>query len=251
MACENQGACGVRPAMTRKDAVAGFAIDLLIGMNEDAVVEHRDARWGEQFFAVIFGSDKDDVVGLPFARFAAGVHERRCLGVDGCALAIRTPLHIERVEDLDLVEAHYNNAVVSCVVPGPGPIRRGHPLYVQLNVAERLPAHQTSSARDKFTIFQCPCAWIPCGQIAPVEKYDGVGRDRSRRGRRAWINFSRSRPIRIVNQVIAPRQLRCVLIAKNPRSIFRVNKAIGQFREGSANTATKGKKEHEETHNRV
>ena len=58
---EDDRSCAFVVTMAGQNAVAGFAVDLLIEMHEDAVVKHGDARRGNLLFIFELGSRKKDV----------------------------------------------------------------------------------------------------------------------------------------------------------------------------------------------
>ena len=59
-------------------------------LHEDTIVQYREIAWLDSFaVGARFGRLKDDVIRLPFAGFARGVHERRGLPVNGRGLAVR------------------------------------------------------------------------------------------------------------------------------------------------------------------
>ena len=73
-------------------------------VNNNAVVEHGHAR---VFLHVALfvqpGGAKDNVVGLPFGRGLAGIHQGRELAVEGAAVALARHLPAIGVEHLNLV----------------------------------------------------------------------------------------------------------------------------------------------------
>src|SRR5690606_2690994 len=82
------------------------------------------------------GAAEDDVVGLPLARRAAGVHERRELAVERRRLAVGIGCAPVRVQALDLVAAREEAAAVAAVLALSRRRRRRAPLDVQLDIAE-------------------------------------------------------------------------------------------------------------------
>ena len=81
-------------------------------------MQHRhDRRLVERAIALDPRRREDDVVGLPFARLAAGVHHRRPLVVDRGGLAFGVRLVFKRIENLNLiVGAHQADAVVAALL---------------------------------------------------------------------------------------------------------------------------------------
>src|SRR5690606_27903853 len=129
-------------------AVLGGAGDDGVVLHQHAVVQHGDARGGEQ--PATFGEARrlpDDVVGLPGARHARGVHQRDGLLVDRGRLAVRIGGVVVAVEHLQFVQLLQEYAAVAAVlaVEPAGPGRRT-PLDVQLDVAEALPGTDALAA---------------------------------------------------------------------------------------------------------
>ena len=181
----------------------GGALDHGVGVDRDAVVDHADpaglrdqSRGGEP------RPGEQDVVGLPLARSAAGVHGRRLLLVEGAALAVRIGERavgavLEGVEHLDLVLPHQEHARVASAL---ALARRGgrHPeLEVQLTVAEALLRLDHALADRHDAVGDLPGARVVPGiHGRAVEEQDRVGRHGGGAGgRRAWRHDLGSRPL--------------------------------------------------------
>ena len=81
---------------------------------------------------------ESDVVGLPLAGLARGIHQRRPLSVDRSSLPIRVGGIVVGVQHLNLIVAHQENAAISTPLAGAVHLCRRGPLDVQLHVAELL-----------------------------------------------------------------------------------------------------------------
>jgi len=68
--------------------VAGRAVDFLVMMNKDAVVQDGDISRFFEPAGFEDGGEEDNIVRLPLAGPAAGVYHRRGLAVNGGGLAI-------------------------------------------------------------------------------------------------------------------------------------------------------------------
>ena len=80
----------------------------------------------------------DNIVSIPFARFLAGVHQRRSLLVDTPGLAVRIGFVLVVVENLHFVHALHKHAAVAASLAFADDFGRCAPLEVQLEVAEIL-----------------------------------------------------------------------------------------------------------------
>ena len=68
--------------------MTGFAVDFLIVLYQNAVVEEGDPGRREQLVTIKFSGLKDDIKLLPFTGRTRDVYQGRRLTVDGSALAI-------------------------------------------------------------------------------------------------------------------------------------------------------------------
>src|SRR5690606_7881323 len=133
----------------RRTAVFGGAGDDRVVLDQNAVVQHGDARGRKQSSA--FGEARrlpDDVIDLPLARRARGVHQRDRLLVDRGRLAIGIGGVAVTVEHLQFVALLQEDAAVAAVLAIEA-IGRGRtaPFDVQLDVAELLAGADALAAR--------------------------------------------------------------------------------------------------------
>ena len=100
--------------------VRGRAHDGDVILHQYAVVNNCDVRRPAKL-AVRFEprSVKDDVVGLPLAGGARGVHEWRVLPVDRSRLPVRVSDTLVGVEHLDLIKALQEDPTVATVLVSP------------------------------------------------------------------------------------------------------------------------------------
>src|SRR2546430_17638084 len=95
---------------------------------------------------------ENDVIGLPLARWTAGVHQRRILAVNRGGLAIGVGFIVEAIHHLHFVSRHQIDAGVSAVLSiGFGGIGRG-PLDVKLAIAIAFPGLNAAFARDDLHV---------------------------------------------------------------------------------------------------
>src|SRR4051812_16677325 len=85
-------------------------------LRDHAVVE--DRRVSGRLELAVFEARpvEDDVVYLPFARFARSIHERRRLPVDRGGLAIRIRRVLEGIEHLNFVAAVEEDAAIAAAL---------------------------------------------------------------------------------------------------------------------------------------
>ena len=72
--------------------MAGWAVDFLVVMDEDAVVQDSDISGLFELAFFENGGEEDNIERLPLAGPAAGVYHRRGLAVNGGGLAVRVEL---------------------------------------------------------------------------------------------------------------------------------------------------------------
>src|SRR5262245_367201 len=124
--------------VTRKDRiVSGRAEYFRVVLDQDAVVEDGDRRF--LLDTAVVAEDRrvvDDVVGLPFAGFAAGVDQRRVLFVNRAGLAVEVGLVIVRIEHLDFVAPLQEDSAVSTPLAFANDLGRRGPFDVQLDVVK-------------------------------------------------------------------------------------------------------------------
>lgn len=138
VSCERDWATADLVSVVRQDLVAGGAVDLLVAMHEDAIVEHGHIAWRLEIAVFKDGGGEDNVVGLPLTRWAGDVDERRCLGINGGALAVWIKRFVKGIEDLNFVETVKKHAIVALVIPRTIKVRGHHPLQVKLEISESL-----------------------------------------------------------------------------------------------------------------
>ena len=103
MALKEDRSVTVRAYLRMAD-VFGSAPDLGIVLHEYAVVQDSDARRVKIASILIENrGGVDDVIDVPLAGFAHGVHERRSLFVDGSGLTVYVCLISVAVHYLDLI----------------------------------------------------------------------------------------------------------------------------------------------------
>src|SRR6187397_1906229 len=114
-------------------------------------------RWTHQFLAVVqqdaiqeYGHErrlyeprafetrrlKDDVIRLPLAGSASGVHQRRPLSIQRARLSVRVGEVVERIEDLYFVTSMQEDAAVTAVLTVTTYLCRRRPIDVRLHVSE-------------------------------------------------------------------------------------------------------------------
>src|SRR4030095_5178818 len=91
--------------------------------------------WLFQFAILETRAFEYDVVGLPFTRLAAGIHERRPLTIKCGCLAVGIGLVLKAIEHLDFVfsTVEEDTAVTAALISSLRRIRRG-PFHVQLHI---------------------------------------------------------------------------------------------------------------------
>src|SRR5204863_6997465 len=119
--------------------IPGLAVNLDVVLHQHAVVQycHTPAPRGLADFVKVRGSE-DNVVALPFARLARSVDQRRVLFVDRTGLPVEVGWVLVRIEHLDFVMAHQEDAAVAAALAVAFDFGGGGPFYVQLAIAEFL-----------------------------------------------------------------------------------------------------------------
>ena len=231
-------------AMPRENAMASFAVNLLVEVNQHTSVMHGDSRRCDPYVAVVFGRGEVDVVSLPLAEVAAGIHQRRCLGINRGCLAIGAPFDVVRIEDLNFIKTHQKNTIVALVVPWPFPIGWRHPFDVELDITESFLADEATGSGYQIAIFESPITEIPVGDVFAIEQDNRIGGDRCWGGCGTGINSRRRGPVWIVNQIAAPGQDGSVFIAENSRAVGGVNQSVGK--RGQCGICREGKESREQ-----
>ena len=144
------------------------------------------AGFGELAVLVEAGPAKGDVVGLPLSGRARGVGERRILAVNGPGLAVGVGIGLVGIEDLQLEQAHEENAAVAAILAlAAGRVGRG-PLDMQLNIPEFGLGLDRSGSRGDFhepVRHLPPCraalGGLPGVEVRSIEQDDGILRRRA------------------------------------------------------------------------
>jgi hypothetical protein len=178
-----------------------------IVMHQDVVVEHRHPGRADQLARVIeSGSPEYDVVGLPFAGWAAGINQGWVLGVKGCCHAIGVCFVVVTIEHLNLVDVHQKHTAVPAALTFALNNDRGRPFDVKLAVSEVLSGADGAGLCDNLhvTVFDLPTGRLsfsvcPLREVLTVEKDDGIRRCGHRFACRAWIDNRRQGPVRVMN----------------------------------------------------
>src|SRR5262245_4924147 len=139
------------PGVTRKDGfVSGRPEYFRVVLDQDAVVEGGDR--GFLLDPAVVAEDRrvvDDVVGLPFTGFAAGVDQRRILFVNRAGLAVEVSLVVVRIEHLDFVAALQEDSAVATALAFAYDLGRRGPFDVQLDIIKFPPGSDSAgSAND-------------------------------------------------------------------------------------------------------
>ena len=146
-----------------------------------------------------------DIVSLPLAGFARGVHQRRPLTINRAGLPIGIGRILERIEHLNFIAALEKNPAIAATLavavnlPRAKPIRYAtarHRISLCGDLAGSLGDFEVSVLHFPFrgrSVFRR----YPVREILAVEQHDRVGRRAS--GRRAGSHNRRTRARRIVN----------------------------------------------------
>jgi len=149
---------------------------------------------------------EDDVVCLPLAGRATGVHQRWKLSVDRRRLAVGIRLVLVRVQHLHLVPPHEEDTTVTALLTLAHRGQWRHPLHVQLRVPECVARDDPSSAGHHLHISLLD---LPAGRAASLllpSRKVGADQHRRIRGRgdrpavRRRIDDARLRAVRRVNR---------------------------------------------------
>ena len=162
--------------MSGRDAVASFAVDLLVEMDQHAVLKCGDTCRFHELAIFENRGGEEDVETLPLTGFAADVHQWRSLAIDGSALAvgIEFDVGVGGVEDLDFKLIHQGDAVVSGSIPWSLEIDGCHPLDVDLNIAESRFGRELSITGDDHAVLHFPFRGLPGGEILAIEQHHCV-----------------------------------------------------------------------------
>ena len=137
--CSESGSLSACALYGVRTLLRGRPQQLLRVLDQHAVLERGDPRGLQQLARPgrSAAPRKTTSYALPLAGRAASVHERRVLPVERARLAVRVGRALVRVEHLQLVDVHEEDAAVAAVLVGPDRRARRRPLDVQLAVAER------------------------------------------------------------------------------------------------------------------
>ena len=173
--------CGVR----RTDVMAGGSGEFDIVLRENTVVEDGNVRGASEFAGCIKArAMPDDVVDLPLAGGTRSIDERRILTVHRGNLAIGISFAVVRIQHLNFVKAHQEDAAVTAVlVFAFGRIGLAK-LDMELAIAEVVFSTDVAGLGRNFkvAVFDFPRGGAPIlfldpfGEVFAVEKHDRVRR---------------------------------------------------------------------------
>ena len=92
------------------------ALELDIILDEDTILEDCEACLAVNFAIFEGGAMEDNVIGLPFAGFFAGINERRISAIKSAALAVGVGFIVIIIEDLDFVNFHEEDTGVAAAL---------------------------------------------------------------------------------------------------------------------------------------
>src|SRR5215467_8650258 len=120
---------------------------------------------------------KDNVVGLPLARLAAGVDQRSCNTIEGTCLPICVGLVLIGIKNLDFITTLQVNAAVPSPLSFTFDFTWGSPFDMQLQVAKFLPGHNVAGAVnlqgviDHLPFGLATGGAFPCRQVLTVKEH--------------------------------------------------------------------------------
>src|SRR5256885_2108416 len=145
---------------------------------------------------------ENDVIRLPLARWPSRVDERRVLAVNGAGLPVGIGVVLVRIEHLEFVDPHQEDATIPALLPFALGRRWCGPLDVQLHVAESTTRDQHPRAWVHFYVavsddpFRSRAVFsLPLSEAIAIKQHDRVGRRRCRRCLRSWLHDPRPRPL--------------------------------------------------------
>ncbi len=106
-------------------------------MHQDAVVQDRHARVGDELVSLVLRRSVFDVIGLPGKRRQSHVHVRRLHRVQPAAFVV-FPLQAERVEHLTFIASPHVNPAIAAPLAAIFRLIRSTELDVHLATAELL-----------------------------------------------------------------------------------------------------------------
>ena len=173
--------------------VPGGSQELDVVLHHYSVVENRRVGRLFQLGAFETRTIENDVVGLEFAGFAAGVNQGRCLAVKCCGLAVWVGFVFVAIQYLDFIDAKEEDSTVAAALAGAFGRGGSRPFYMELNVrAELACAFEITCSLygDCAAFFDGPVrlsvgVFLKLGKVISIEKHNGIA------GSIAWI-FPRS-----------------------------------------------------------
>ena len=118
--------------------IDGGSVEILVVVDDDAVVDDGDKCWAHQFAFGIFWSGKNDVITLPFSLCSGGIHHWGSLPVEGSGLAVGVGDIGMAFLDLDFVFIHEEDAAVAAFLVFYFAASWNLPLDVELAIAKAL-----------------------------------------------------------------------------------------------------------------
>jgi hypothetical protein len=182
-------------------------------LHDDAVVQHRNHRLLGQFALIVPARRfEDDVVGLPFTRGLAGIHQRRRLAINRARLPIGIGPGLIGIQHLHLIHAVDENTTVAAALAGASGWQRRGKLDVQLKVRP-LPACADALAPRSLHVAVphrprrlLALGALPLGQVFSIKEHLGVGWGRSVLAEcRARCDHPGLRAVRVVQMPLAAR----------------------------------------------
>lgn len=173
-------------------------------LNQYAIVKNREPGQGLALaIRTEAGSAENDIEGLPFAWFAAGIDQRRVLSVNRSSAAVRVGGVLIAVQNLDFKCSHQEYTTISSPLPRPFYCFWGCEFDMQLAITETLFGNQKAAIGYRLhrSVLNLPpgllaISVLPVGKILSVEEDDGVtGRAP---GFHRWRDDNRSGSIQVV-----------------------------------------------------
>ena len=182
-------------------------------LGDDAVVENGDRAWLKDLSVrVLLLPDANDVVGLPLAGTATGIHEGDTLFVKRGSLSVGIGVVLKRIEDLDFGIAADEDSAVSAALAVSFDLCRGAPFDMPLAIAFHLvaglngpgsPCHLEVSLFDK-PLGSFIAVALPLGKVRAIEEDKGVGRGGAGLGLRGLSRRGDDGRTFVLNLFVAP-----------------------------------------------
>ena len=169
----------------RRPVPSRGAENLRMILHQHAVLQDGDERGAFRLAALIETRGlENDVVGLPLARLAAGVHQRRALLVNRGRLAVEIRLILVRIEDLDFVDAHHEHAAVAPFLAVAHDFLGRGPFDVELAIAEGPLGVNVVLGGNRIAVLDLPVLAVdPLREVVAVKQHDGIAGRPARRAR--------------------------------------------------------------------